>query len=181
MTEEEKIHSKLWFFYMEKCFLLVFWNSWKYDRSIMELFYQDNKITVKNLNILKKSLHAFFSGCLEKLLFSKFQLSTLSPITLLKTDLSNVCVSVLRYVWVFLDFLELPWKHSCGKTTSKVACEASAFYICRKNSTTLSLIFVSKSSFFRDFKKFPFSWSCKLIGYRNTTRNELLAKFLKLL
>ena len=88
----------------KKSFLLVFWDSWKYlkKRYIMESFYQGKKITIYNLNPYKKSPHAFFRGCSEKILFQIFQkipwetywwssfkqlkLSNLSPITILKTD-----------------------------------------------------------------------------------------------
>ena len=77
-------------------------------------------------------------------------------------------VSVVR-------IFEIAVKASCGETTSKVACEISAFYSFTKNSTNC---YVSKSSS-RDFEKFPFNQSCKLIAYRNTTKNELLNQILK--
>ena len=57
---------------------------------------------------------------------------------------------------------------SCGETTSKEAC----------NSTTLSKTqslyywYLPKSSSFRDFKKFPFNQTGKLIACRNTTKTN---------
>ena len=39
----------------------------------MESFYQGKKITIYNLNPYKKSPHAFFRGCSEKILFQIFQ------------------------------------------------------------------------------------------------------------
>ena len=67
---------------------------------------------------------------------------------------------------------------SCGETTNKVACEISTFHNFVENS---NFIIVSKYGSARDFKKFPFNQSCKLIAYLNTTKNKLLAKFLKVL
>ena len=61
---------------------------------------------------------------------------------------------------------------SCGETTGNTACEMSTTL-----SKTMSLYHWYASS--RDFEKFPFNCSCKLIVNRNTTKNELLTKFLK--
>ena len=62
------------------------------------------------------------------------------------------------------------------ESTSKAACEISAFYNFVKNYINW---YVSKSSSSRDFKKFPFNRSCKLIAYKNTTKKQLLTKFLR--
>ena len=70
---------------------------------------------------------------------------------------------------------EIAMRAACAETTSKVACEISAFY----NFVEIVLKNVSKSSSSRDFKTSPFNQSCKLIAYRNTTKNKLLTKFLK--
>ena len=49
---------------------------------------------------------------------------------------------------------KITMRASCGETTSKVACEFSAFYNFVENSITLSLVYVSKSNSSRDFEKF---------------------------
>ena len=67
---------------------------------------------------------------------------------------------------------KIAMRASCGETTSKVACEISAFY----NFVETLSFGVFKSSFSIDFKKFAFNQSWKLITYRNTTKNELLTK-----
>ena len=68
----------------------------------MESHYQDNKITIENLNIYKKNHFMHFPGDVQKnpcfenfgflnFLFKQFELSNLSPITTLKTDsITNV-------------------------------------------------------------------------------------------
>ena len=62
----------------------------------------------------KKSLIKFF--------FKQFKLSNLSPTTIPKTDsITNVFVSVLR-------IFKIAMSASRGETTSKLACEISAFY-----------------------------------------------------
>ena len=67
-----------------------------------------------------------------KVLFKQFKLSNLSSITILKTDsITNVS---------FECFFKIAMRASCGETTSKVACEISAFYDFVKNSITLSLV-----------------------------------------
>ena len=69
---------------------------------------------------------------------------------------------------------KIAMRASCGETTSKVASEISAFY----NFVETLSFGVSKSSSSRNFKKFPFNPSYKIITYGNTTKNELLTNFL---
>ena len=71
--------------------------------------------------------------------------------------------------------LKIAMRVPCSESTSKVACKFSAFYNFVKNSINWH---VSKSSS-EDFEKFPSNRSCKLIAYRNTSKNDLLTKILK--
>ena len=50
----------------EKCFLWVFWDSWKFDRemSIMKSFYKVTGILSRFYMSLNKWLHAILRGCL---------------------------------------------------------------------------------------------------------------------
>ena len=98
----------------------------------------------------------------------KFELSSLSPITQQrKLNPSQMFLVIVPRI------CKIAMTASCGETTSKVACEISAFY-----SFVETLSFgVSKSSFSRDLEKFPFNQSWKLITYRNTIKSELQTKF----
>ena len=73
---------------------------------------------------------------------------------------------------------KIAMRASFSQTTSKVAREISAF--CNLVETqSIHHWYVLKSNSSRDFEKSPFNQSWKLIAYRNTTKNKLLTKSLK--
>ena len=125
--------------------LAVFWNSWKHatKRSVVESFYQINKIGI--LTLIKKSLHSFFRGCSEKILFWKFR-KIPRKAAFIEFLLSKLSVQSVTYsyteIWLhhklFLVSVSRIFKIAVRASVvkslfRKVACKISAFYKSARN------------------------------------------------